>query len=85
MRLTALHWGVQNDWRRSLRTRDRLAAGAIGKVLILGPTKSWAASRKMRLRAAERILDFELDEVIDNPHAFPLRYEFHDYSHFNPS
>ena len=34
---------------------------------------------------AVRIVDFELDEMIDNPHGFALRYEFHDYSHFYPS
>jgi predicted pyridoxine 5'-phosphate oxidase superfamily flavin-nucleotide-binding protein len=45
----------------------------------------WDPARAATLAGAERILDFELDEVIDNPHGFPLRYEFHDYSHFNPS
>jgi predicted pyridoxine 5'-phosphate oxidase superfamily flavin-nucleotide-binding protein len=45
----------------------------------------WDPARAATFAGAERILDFELDEVIDNPHGFPLRYEFHDYSHFNPS
>jgi uncharacterized protein len=45
----------------------------------------WDPARAATLAGAERILDFELDEAIDNPHGFPLRYEFHDYSHFNPS
>jgi predicted pyridoxine 5'-phosphate oxidase superfamily flavin-nucleotide-binding protein len=45
----------------------------------------WDPARAATLAGAERILDFELDEAIDSPHGFPLRYEFHDYSHFNPS
>jgi hypothetical protein len=45
----------------------------------------WDSARAATLAGAERILDFELDEAIDSPHGFPLRYEFHDYSHFNPS
>lgn len=45
----------------------------------------WDAGRAAPLAGAERVLDFELDEGIDNPHGFPLRYEFHEYSHFNPS
>ena len=45
----------------------------------------WDAARATTLAGAERILDFELDEAVDNPHGFPLRYEFHEYSHFNPS
>ncbi len=34
---------------------------------------------------AARIVEFELDEMIDNPHGFRLLYELHEYSHFNPS
>jgi predicted pyridoxine 5'-phosphate oxidase superfamily flavin-nucleotide-binding protein len=45
----------------------------------------WDAARAATLAGAERIVDFELDEAVDNPHGFPLRYEFHEYSHFNPS
>lgn len=45
----------------------------------------WDSARASTLAAAARIVDFELDEMVDNPHGFPLRYEFHEYSHFNPS
>ncbi|MFZ1122688.1 MAG: pyridoxamine 5'-phosphate oxidase family protein [Candidatus Binataceae bacterium] len=45
----------------------------------------WDSARASTLAGAARIVDFELDEMVDNPHGFPLRYEFHEYSHFNPS
>jgi predicted pyridoxine 5'-phosphate oxidase superfamily flavin-nucleotide-binding protein len=45
----------------------------------------WDPARAATLPGAERIVDFEIDEVIDNPRGFPLRYEFREYSHFNPS
>jgi uncharacterized protein len=45
----------------------------------------WDSARAATLAGAARIVDFELDEAVDNPHGFPLRYEFHEYSHFNPS
>jgi predicted pyridoxine 5'-phosphate oxidase superfamily flavin-nucleotide-binding protein len=45
----------------------------------------WDAERAATLAGAKRIVDFELDDAVDNPHGFPLRYEFHEYSHFNPS
>jgi uncharacterized protein len=48
-------------------------------------TIDWDSVRAATFAGAERILDFELDEAIDNPHGFPLRYEFHEYSQFNPS
>jgi predicted pyridoxine 5'-phosphate oxidase superfamily flavin-nucleotide-binding protein len=48
-------------------------------------TIDWDSTRAATFAGAARIVDFELDEIVDNPHGFPLRYEFHDYSHFNPS
>jgi uncharacterized protein len=48
-------------------------------------TIDWDSARAATLAGAGRIVDFELDEALDNPHGFPLRYEFHEYSHFNPS
>jgi hypothetical protein len=48
-------------------------------------TIDWDAARAATLAGAARIVDFELDEAIDNAHGFPLRFEFHEYSHFNPS
>ncbi|MGA8058176.1 MAG: pyridoxamine 5'-phosphate oxidase family protein [Candidatus Binataceae bacterium] len=45
----------------------------------------WDSARASTLAGAARTVDFELDEMVDNPHGFPLRYEFHEYSHFNPS
>jgi uncharacterized protein len=45
----------------------------------------WDPARAATLAGAARIIDFELDELIDNPHGFPLLYDFHEYSHFNPS
>ena len=45
----------------------------------------WDSARAATLAGAARIVDFELDELVDNPHGFALRYEFHEYSHFNPS
>jgi uncharacterized protein len=48
-------------------------------------TIDWDSARAATLAGAERVVDFEIDEVLDNPHGFPLRYEFHEYSHFNPS
>lgn len=45
----------------------------------------WDSARAATLPGAERIVDFELDEAVDNAHGFALRYEFHEYSHLNPS
>jgi predicted pyridoxine 5'-phosphate oxidase superfamily flavin-nucleotide-binding protein len=45
----------------------------------------WDSARAASLAGAERVVDFEIDEVLDNSHGFPLRYEFREYSHFNPS
>jgi predicted pyridoxine 5'-phosphate oxidase superfamily flavin-nucleotide-binding protein len=48
-------------------------------------TIDWDSARASTMAGAGRIVDFELEEMIDNPHGFPLLYEFHEYSHFNPS
>jgi hypothetical protein len=32
----------------------------------------------------ERIVDFEIDEIIDNAHGFPLHARFRQFSRFNP-
>ena len=45
----------------------------------------WDAARAATMAGAARIIDLEIDEIVDNPHGFPLLYEFHEYSHFNPS
>ncbi|HEY2524053.1 MAG TPA: pyridoxamine 5'-phosphate oxidase family protein [Candidatus Binataceae bacterium] len=45
----------------------------------------WDAARAATMAGAARIIDFELDEIVDNPEGFPLLYEFHEHSHFNPS
>ena len=45
----------------------------------------WNSNRAATLAGAARVVDFELAEAIDNPRGFALRYEFHEYSHFNPS
>ena len=44
----------------------------------------WNPARSSAIPGAERVVDFELNEAIDNPRGFALRYEFHEYSHFNP-
>jgi predicted pyridoxine 5'-phosphate oxidase superfamily flavin-nucleotide-binding protein len=48
-------------------------------------TIDWDPERAATMAGTRRVVDFELDEAIDNPHGFPLRYEFHEYSHLNPS
>lgn len=48
-------------------------------------TIDWDSARAATLAGARRVVDFEIDEVLENPHGFPLRYEFREYSHFNPS
>ncbi len=44
----------------------------------------WSHARASAMPGAERVVDFELEEAIDNPHGFALRYEFQEYSQFNP-
>ncbi|HVA40192.1 MAG TPA: pyridoxamine 5'-phosphate oxidase family protein, partial [Candidatus Binataceae bacterium] len=45
----------------------------------------WDSNRAATLAGAARVVDFELGEAVDNPQGFALSYEFHEYSHFNPS
>lgn len=44
----------------------------------------WDQARAAAFAGAERVVDFALDEVIDNPCGFALRYALRDYSEFNP-
>jgi predicted pyridoxine 5'-phosphate oxidase superfamily flavin-nucleotide-binding protein len=44
----------------------------------------WDPARTVSFAGAERVVDFTLDEVIDNPHGFAWRYTLRDYSEFNP-
>jgi uncharacterized protein len=48
-------------------------------------TIDWDPARAATLAGARRVVDFEIDRVLENPHGFPLHYEFREYSHFNPS
>ncbi|MGO9059006.1 MAG: pyridoxamine 5'-phosphate oxidase family protein, partial [Candidatus Binataceae bacterium] len=45
----------------------------------------WNQQRASALAGAERMVDFELDELVDNSQGFPLRYQFIGYSRFNPA
>ena len=47
-------------------------------------TIDWDSARATTLAGAARVVDFELDEAIDNPHGFALRYDSM-ISHFNLS
>lgn len=44
----------------------------------------WNSERRRSFAGAERIVDFELAEVIDNPFGFPLQSKFRQFSRFNP-
>jgi hypothetical protein len=44
----------------------------------------WDPARAASFTGAERVLDFMLDQVIDNSRGFALRYTLRDYSEFNP-
>jgi predicted pyridoxine 5'-phosphate oxidase superfamily flavin-nucleotide-binding protein len=44
----------------------------------------WDARRAATVAGAERIVDFELEELVENPHGFPLRYELLAPSRYNP-
>jgi uncharacterized protein len=48
-------------------------------------TIDWDPERAATMAGARRVVDFEVDEALDNPRGFPVRYEFHEYSHLNPS
>jgi uncharacterized protein len=44
----------------------------------------WNPQRAASVPGAERMVDLELREVIDNPQGFPLRYQLVGYSRYNP-
>jgi len=45
----------------------------------------WNQQRSSSVKGAERMVDFELDEIIYNSQGFPLRYELVRYSPYNPA
>ena len=45
----------------------------------------WNSERARGLAGAERVVDFEIDEVIDNSFGFPLIAKFRQFSRFNPT
>lgn len=45
----------------------------------------WNQQRASSVKGAERMVDFELEQLIDNPRGFPLRYQLDGYSQFNPA
>jgi predicted pyridoxine 5'-phosphate oxidase superfamily flavin-nucleotide-binding protein len=44
----------------------------------------WDTDGAMELPGAERLVEFEIDQVVELPGASPLRWRFIDYSPFNP-
>jgi predicted pyridoxine 5'-phosphate oxidase superfamily flavin-nucleotide-binding protein len=44
----------------------------------------WAAARIAKFAGAERVVDFELEKIIDNPAGFPLTAKFRQFSRSNP-
>jgi uncharacterized protein len=44
----------------------------------------WSPERGRKFPGAERVIDFELEQVIDNPAGFPLLAKFRQYSRSNP-
>ena len=44
----------------------------------------WNATRIAKFAAAERVVDFELEQIIDNPAGFPLTAKFRQFSRSNP-
>jgi predicted pyridoxine 5'-phosphate oxidase superfamily flavin-nucleotide-binding protein len=45
----------------------------------------WSSERVSGFAGAERVVDFEIDEVIDNSFGFPLMAKFRQFSRFNPT
>jgi hypothetical protein len=45
----------------------------------------WNSERAHGFAGAERVVDFEIDEVIDNSFGFPLMSKFRQFSRFNPT
>ena len=44
----------------------------------------WDRDHADSFPGAERVIGFDLEEVVDRDGGFPLRTIFHEYSHFNP-
>jgi predicted pyridoxine 5'-phosphate oxidase superfamily flavin-nucleotide-binding protein len=44
----------------------------------------WNATRIAKFAGAERVVDFELEQIIDNPAGFPLTAKFRQFSRSNP-
>ena len=44
----------------------------------------WDAERIAKFAGAERVVDFELEQIIDNPAGFPLTAKFRQFSRSNP-
>ncbi|MGH7781394.1 MAG: pyridoxamine 5'-phosphate oxidase family protein [Candidatus Binataceae bacterium] len=44
----------------------------------------WSPERARGIAGAERVIDFEVEEVIDNDRGFPLLSRFRQFSRFNP-
>ena len=57
-----------------------------GRTLQLSGSASidWDAERVRTFAGAERIVDFAISKVIDNPLGFPLQSRFRQFSRFNP-
>lgn len=57
-----------------------------GRTLQLAGTASidWNPERAQTFAGAERVVDFELDEIIDTPVGFPLMARFRQFSRYNP-
>jgi predicted pyridoxine 5'-phosphate oxidase superfamily flavin-nucleotide-binding protein len=57
-----------------------------GRTLQLtGPASTdWNAARIGKFAGAERVVDFELEQSIDNPAGFPLTAKFRQFSRSNP-
>ncbi len=44
----------------------------------------WERDHADSIAGAERVIGFDIEEVVDRDGGFPLRTIFHEYSHFNP-
>jgi predicted pyridoxine 5'-phosphate oxidase superfamily flavin-nucleotide-binding protein len=45
----------------------------------------WSPERTRKFAGAERVIDFELEEIIDSPAGFPLKAKFRQFSRNNPN
>lgn len=46
---------------------------------------NWDEGARVEFRGAQRLLEFEIEEVRETQHGAPLRFEFRTYSPFNPA